>query len=153
MRYDAVGWDAMQSPARFIPPLLPSSPRSSSHPRPPHTHTHTQPTPQLALPIYQIDVERNLIFVEGHVPGNVGSSLRVRDTVKEAKYPVEEDNLPPVPTHFTSWDEQEEDGMEANVGSAVVKRADGETLLIARQPENDPNDLAAAYEAAGMKRF
>lgn len=107
----------------------------------------------LGLPIYQIDVERNLIFVEGHVPGNVGGILRIRDTKLEKKYPFEDDNLPPVPTHFASWDEQQEEGMEANVGSAVINRHDGETLLVARQPDTDPNDLAAAYEAAGMKKF
>ena len=58
-----------------------------------------------------------------------------------------------MPTHFASWDEQEDAGIEANVGSAVVRQSDGETLLVARQPETDPRDLTSAYEAAGLKRF
>ncbi len=45
---------------------------------------------QRGLPIFKIDVEKNLIYVKGSVPGKAGTTIRVRDTVLFDKA---EDNL------------------------------------------------------------
>ena len=45
---------------------------------------------QRGLPIFKIDVEKNLIYVKGSVPGKAGTTIRVRDTILFDKA---EDNL------------------------------------------------------------
>ncbi len=36
---------------------------------------------QRGLPIFKIDVEKNLIYIKGSVPGKAGSILKIRDTI------------------------------------------------------------------------
>ena len=45
---------------------------------------------QRGLPIFKIDVEKNLIYVKGSVPGKAGTTIRIVDTVLFDKA---EDNL------------------------------------------------------------
>ena len=37
------------------------------------------------LKVVKVDVERNLILIKGSVPGNKGSILKIKATVKSAK--------------------------------------------------------------------
>uniref|UniRef100_A0A7S2BM36 Large ribosomal subunit protein uL3m n=1 Tax=Octactis speculum TaxID=3111310 RepID=A0A7S2BM36_9STRA len=37
--------------------------------------------------LYKIDVDRNLLYVKGHVPGQNGGFLRIQDAVKGPKFP------------------------------------------------------------------
>jgi large subunit ribosomal protein L3 len=36
---------------------------------------------QRGLPIFKIDVDKNLIYIKGSVPGKAGSIIKIRDTV------------------------------------------------------------------------
>jgi large subunit ribosomal protein L3 len=49
------------------------------------------------LRVFKIDVRRNLLFLEGHVPGRNGGWLRVSDAFK---VPFEKTNPPPFPCKF-----------------------------------------------------
>lgn len=36
---------------------------------------------QRGLPIFKIDVEKNLLYIKGSIPGKAGTTVRIRDTL------------------------------------------------------------------------
>jgi large subunit ribosomal protein L3 len=52
--------------------------------------------------VYKVDVRRNLLFLEGAVPGKPGGIIRVRDSVK---YPFKPEAPPPFPTYTLTPDD------------------------------------------------
>ena len=81
------------------------------------------------LRLVKIDRGRNLLFVKGHVPGNKGSFVELRDAVKKPLWNTDmvEGALdrPPLPTYDYSQDVLDGEGEEVD-GSAVV---DGSGVL------------------------
>jgi len=58
----------------------------------------------LNLPIYKVDIFRNFVFVEGHVPGNKGGFVYIRD----AFYKKQPDGIElPYPTYIFNGEEKE----------------------------------------------
>lgn len=58
---------------------------------------------KLNLLVYKIDLERNLVYVKGHVPGHNGNFVRIRDAIKGPKFP----SPPPFPTYELPEDLEE----------------------------------------------
>ena len=56
------------------------------------------------LKILRIDPQRDLIYVKGHVPGNRGSFVEIRDCLKRPQYP----SPPPFPSYAAAQDGDEE---------------------------------------------
>lgn len=46
-------------------------------------HMGFRKTTSQSLQVFKIDVERSLIFIRGHVPGNPGSLVELKDAVKK----------------------------------------------------------------------
>ena len=70
---------------------------------------------QLNLQVYKIDPVRNLLFIKGHVPGNVGGVVRVRDAVKKSWEKL--GKLPP----FPSYQRQGEEGEKSDTRERVME--------------------------------
>jgi large subunit ribosomal protein L3 len=86
---------------------------------------------QQSLKVYKIDTKRNLIFVQGSVPGNKGSTVKISDTKKWWKRGQQKMLAGlPFPTFF------EEDGK--NVSGKSWKN----DVLVVPPPELDPLDYS-----------
>jgi len=78
------------------------------------------------LRLVKIDRGRNLLFVKGHVPGNKGSFVEIRDAVKKPLWNTDlvEGSLdrPPLPTYDYSQDGLEGEDVEGDIidGSGVL---------------------------------
>ncbi len=55
------------------------------------------------LRVLRIDAEKNLLFVKGHVPGNRGGFVFIRDALRRPNFPTP----PPFPS-FVPGDEDQE---------------------------------------------
>lgn len=53
--------------------------------------------------IFKIDIDRQLVYLKGHVPGPTGGYIRIRDAVQGAKFP----SPPPIPTYLGGGEEKE----------------------------------------------
>ena len=69
----------------------------------------------LNLQVYKIDPLRNLLFIKGHIPGNVGGVVRVRDAVKKSWEKL--GKLPP----FPSWQQQAGDKDDCDTSERVME--------------------------------
>lgn len=77
------------------------------------------------LLVYQIDPDRDLVFVEGHVPGKRGSMVRVKDAVKKLNQQFQL----PYPTYV--YDQEEIDRISSNVEA-------GNRYIVVDPPNENP---------------
>lgn len=59
------------------------------------------------LRVYKVDPTRDVIYVQGAVPGKAGSFLRVTDSSPKSKKPWSETFQPPFPTYALTKDDEE----------------------------------------------
>ena len=89
------------------------------------------------LSVLKVDLDRQLVYVKGSVPGPNGNFVRIVDAVKGPFHP----EPPPFPTYFEPPPSSSATATAATVVSEEKKKKKKPTQIFAPTPNEDPGAL------------